>query len=299
MDENIEQVQGVSDEGTQQVEPANLGEAMQMVGETNSQTSEASVSTETDAPREINPDTDGREQYIQSSEQSDVPDAGYTDTGRYATGYTQDDYNNAIKSLTKNVQDAAKYYANESFKQQGIGTFSLNELYQASQDGVVTFINPDNPNKPFESRAQAQEWVDAWNRQVANEYNTTVARYEQELIKEQLPSLQLIAFAPQMEKMDDITSDIFNELLEDHEVYDSNGDIVGYNVDLAATAKRASNMAKNFTTKYESSKARANVQTPAVDIKSSSSGQGSNLSKEPKTLGEAMQMYEQSKKGKK
>lgn len=298
MNENTQQAPNMDEQDNQQTEPSNLGEAMQMVGEANTQTSETSVPTEEDAPREINPDTDGREQYIQSSEQS-VSDTGYSNTGRHSNGYTQTDYNNAINALSKNVQDAAKYYANESFKQQGIGTFSLNELYQASDDGVVTFINPDNPNRPFESRAQAQEWCDAWNKQVVNEYKTTVARYEQELLQEQLPSLQLIAFAPEMEKMDDITSDIFNELLSSHEVYDSDGDVVGYDVDLYKTANRAAKMAKNFATTYENNKARANVQTPAVDIKSSSSGQGSGLKSEPKNLGEAMQMYEMSKKGKK
>ena len=298
MDENTQQAPNMDEQSNQQVEPNNLGEAMQMVGEANTQTSETSVPTEKDAPREITPDTDGREQYIQSSEQF-IPDAGYSDSGGRSNGYTQADYNNAINALSKNVQDAAKYYANESFRQQGIGTFSLNELYQASDDGVVTFINPDNPNRPFESRAQAQEWCDAWNKQVVNEYKTTVARYEQELLQEQLPSLKLIAFAPEMEKMDDITSDIFNELLSSHEVYDNNGDVVGYDVDLYKTANRAVKMAKSFASSYESSKARANVQTPAIDIKSSSSGQNSTLNAEPKTLGEALQMVEMSKKGKK
>lgn len=294
MDDDTQQVQEGVEQNTPAPEPSDLGEAMQMVGEANTKAPQESVPTE--EVQSTQPSTDTREQYIQPAETTAVSDDGHSDAGGYTDGYTQDDYNLATKALVNNISSAARYYANESFKQQNIGTYNLNELYQTSEDGVVTFINPDNPNRPFESRAQAQEWCNAWNQQVQNEYNQTVAAYEQQLLQEQRPSLELIAFAPELKKMDEYTSDIFNELIEPYEIYDADGDVVGYNVDLQQAAAKASSLAKKFESNYETRKAKANVQTPAVDIKSSSSGQGSTLNTEPKTLGEAMQMIEMQKK---
>lgn len=303
MDENTQEVQSNVEQSTEQAEPTNLGEALQMVGEQNQKALEDTVQ-EQEAPREIQPDTDGREQYIQSSEQSseqsdDVSDEGYSDAGGYSTDYSQDDYNLAAQQLTNNIKGAARYYATQNFKQQNIGTYSLSELYQTSEDGVVTFINPDNPNRPFESRAQAQEWCNAWNQGVQNEYNQVVASYEQQILQQQMPSLELIAFAPQLQKMDETTEEIFNELISPYEIYDNTGEVIGYDVDLEQTAKRAESMAKKFENNYATRKAKSNVQTPAVDMKSSSSGQGSGITSEPKTLGEAIEMYEKQKKGKK
>ena len=179
----------------------------------------------------------------------------------------------------------------------------MNDLYERTSDGRVIYHNPDDPNRPFSSRMEAQSWIDSFNGQVRNELKRRALEIRNEDADSILPSLRLMDFAPSYDAMDDAVREMFDDLIEGYEVLDSNGNVIGYNCDLDKMASKAERMASRFS-KAKPSKRRtkatkiANEETrqPSLDMRSHGSGGNGKMKREPQTLEEAMLRLRQQKK---
>lgn len=183
--------------------------------------------------------------------------------------------------------------------------WSINDIYERDeQTGRVRFRNPDDPNRDFSSRYEAQQFVDAMNKQISTEFRQRVNMKQRELIQQEGPRLRTLEFAPRYNAMDQTTKDIFDDLIEPYAVRDGAGDVIGFNVNLEPVARQAERIAARFKQQAPTAPAAAQEKEkptgPALDMKTGASVTGDA---EPKTIGEALKMYdkkqrESKKKGK-
>ena len=197
----------------------------------------------------------------------------------------------------------------DEFKKNNIGYFELNELKQVDEsNGQIRFRNPDvrnddmrNPDYYFKSRSDAMKFIESWNKGVDDEWRKAVNRKQMELLNEQAPKIRLLDFAPTYNSLDDDTRSVFETLIAPYEISDSNGNPIGYNVDLNAEAARARKIVAQFRKQQPQAAQQQQRQQqpkqssgPAMDMKS---GNGMSPDEgEPKTIGEALKMYDQRKK---
>lgn len=201
----------------------------------------------------------------------------------------------------KQVQNLALQAARKKFADNNIHEFSIDQLYEQDPNtGRVTFKNPDDPNNPFSSRADAQKWVDAMNKQILQAFRREVNEQQKEQMKSAAPTLRLLEFGPKYDAMDEKTQAVFNALAEPYAIK-SNGQVVGFSVDLNQLGNQAKQIAKMIPDQQQPA-AGENQQeppqkTPPLDMKT---GAGkSEDEKEPTTLGEALKMIDKQKHQKK
>lgn len=172
-------------------------------------------------------------------------------------------------------------------------TLDDEDICKRDEDGVPRFYNPetgrefsgDNP------RRQAQEWVDDYNKELARVFNEACAKYEAKLMEQHAPELAVMKFAPTYNGLDPIRKGMLDNVLQDYEVKDSEGKLVGYSCDLdkaLALVERQVAMIQGYAKEHGSAQQQqAAPSTPALDMKTSSGAVGSDDAP-PKSLEEAM-----------
>ena len=172
-------------------------------------------------------------------------------------------------------------------------------LYERDErTGQVSFKNPDNPNRNFDSRAEAQAWVDAFNKQIDTKFKMDLREKQLELYQQAAPRLKILQFKATYDKMDARTKDVFEDLIEPYEMKDSAGRIVGYRCNLDAVANQAAKIAGRFASVGQLDKEAKQQEEPkqaskpAMDMKTGASKGGSNDFKEPENIGEALKMFD-------
>lgn len=213
------------------------------------------------------------------------------------------DYAAVKRGLIENLNKSAIAKAAKEFRDAKIREFQMNDLYERTSDGRVIYHNPDDPNRPFSSRMEAQSWIDSFNGQVRNELKRRALEIRNEDAGSILPSLRLMDFAPSYDAMDDAVREMFDDLIEGYEVLDSNGNVVGYNCDLDKMASKAERLASRLS-KPKPSKRRTKAtktvnegtRQPSLDMKSHGSGGNGKMKREPQTLEEAMLRLRQQNK---
>ena len=212
------------------------------------------------------------------------------------------DYNPARETILRDIQQEALRNVRQKFSEQQIEMWSIEDLYERDENtGRVRFRNPDDPNRDFQSRYEAQQFVDAMNKQITQSFRTEVNKAQRELIQREAPKLRLIEFAPKYDAMDQVTKDIFDDMIEPYAVKDNGGNIIGFNVNLdsvhaqaAKIAKRVQQYAPQQQAQEEAGgKEKAAAKSPALDVKTGASLTGEQ---EPKTIGEALKMYDSNKR---
>lgn len=224
------------------------------------------------------------EQGISTTEVPQSPSVSYEDIGR---------------QYINSAQQMAIKAANDLFRENGIQKMSINDIYEKDESGRVSFVNPDDPNNPFSSRAEAQQWIDAINNQIDNEWKKYANQYYAQYKNDIQPAIDLMTFAPTYESMTKIQKDILNEIISGYEVRDEHGMAIGYSCDLNAAAQQAIKLAKKFEPQQSNQTQQqiAKPQTsPALDARTTGSGSPSSDNKNPKDLNEAMQMIANEKK---
>lgn len=209
---------------------------------------------------------------------------------------TRDAY---IKQLTNEaVQEATRM-----FRDNDIQKYNISMLYDRDENtGQVSFRNPDNPNRPFESRSEAQKWIDSMNAQIDAEFNKLVMDTQQRMIQEQQPSIALLEFMPTFYKMSQEEQQVLGDLISPYAIMRGN-DCVGFNCDLNIAAQQARAIAGRYaqaTQQPAAQPAQQPASGPALDMKSGASQ--AKDEKAPTNIQEAMAMYakkEKEKKGKK
>ena len=211
------------------------------------------------------------------------------------------DYNPARESILRDVQQEALRTTRQKFAEQQIEMWSIEDLYERDENtGRVRFRNPDDPSRDFQSRYEAQQFVDAMNKQITQSFRAEVNKAQREIIQREAPKLRLIEFAPKYDVMDQVTKDIFEDMIEPYAVKDNGGKIIGFNVNLDAVHAQASKIAQRVKQyvpqqpqQQEEPETKPAAKSPALDAKT-----GASLSAdyEPKTIGEALKMYDSNKR---
>lgn len=225
---------------------------------------------------------------------------GSATAGGSSDGIEAIDFDSRRQDILRGIQQQALSDVRQEFKKNGIEYVEIEQLYQRDENtGRVTFKNPDDPRNPFSSRSEAQAWVEAFNKQIDTRFRQEVNKKQQQLVGDSAPTLRLISFAPKYQALSQTEREIMDDLLEGHGVRNRQGQVVGYNVDLDAVAAQAKRIAKRMKPQQPEAQPVQQQQAsgPAMDMPT---GTGTaNDAKEPKTLGEALKMFDAQKNNKK
>lgn len=226
------------------------------------------------------------------------PDAGtYDDLFRF-TDEEVKEYKDSLQKSIENqtINDVANAFIKKGARNTNgkLGaTINDPDICKRDRDGVPRFYNPDT-GREFTGdnpRRQAQEWVNDYNKELANSYNKTCAEYGQRLLKEQGSGLQVIEFAPTYAKLDPVRKAMFESIIEDYEIKDNDGDLVGYSCDLNRALAAVNRQVKTMQARFKSTPKQTEPTGPALDMKNSAS-QAPQGKKEFKSIAEAME-YQQ------
>lgn len=174
------------------------------------------------------------------------------------------------------------------------------DICKRDSDGLPRFYNPetgrqftgDNP------RRQAMEWVEDYNKELAQAFNNSCDKYVNQLMQEREPEIAVLEFAPTYDSLDPIRQSMFDSLIEDYEIV-KNGEVVGYSCDLnkalAAVNRQVKIIQENYKARQNAGQQAHQEPTkepkgPALDIKSSAQA-GKDKQKKPefKSIAEAME----------
>lgn len=212
------------------------------------------------------------------------------------------DYNQIGRAYIDTVNKMAANSTNRLFRENNVRKATINDLYTKDKSGRVSFTNPDDPNRPFSSRYEAQQWVESFNNQIDEEWRTTARQYQSQYARDIMPTLNMIKFGAKFDRMSEAEQDIFDSVIEQYAVKDPSGDVIGYSCDLdaaAATAKRIYERTGSNKQQAQQQVAQTKVQGtgPAIDAKTSGSNNAQNQTKKtPKTMSEAFQIINAEKK---
>ena len=218
--------------------------------------------------------------------------------------FTEEEVSDYKESLRKSVEEQTLHDVANAYLKKGarntngkLGA-SINDpdICKRDHDGVPRFYNPDtgrefNGDNP---RRQAQEWVDDYNKELAKSFNKTCQDYSEKLMQEQGHGLAVIEFAPKYAKLDPVRKAMFEAVIEDYEVKDSDGDLVGYSCDLDKALTAVNRQVRIMQERFKNSVKTAEDKKPtgpALDMKSTGSTDGSSKP-EFKSIAEAME-YQQ------
>lgn len=211
----------------------------------------------------------------------------------------QNDYAALQNNLIASLQYEAQQNILNKFRENDIQMLDVGDLYERREDGTVIFNNPDNPNRPFESREQAQAWINSMNQQIQTAFNQEVYREQQELYRNATPAINLIQFAPVYDAMPPAMQDIFDDLIEPYSITNASGDVIGFNCDLPSMARQAQAMVQKYgigQAQQQTQQAQPKQQSsgPAMDLKSGNGTSADDV--EPTNIAEAMAMLNKQRK---
>lgn len=214
------------------------------------------------------------------------------------------DYNEVGRAYVQSAQNMAIQAVNKLFQDNGVQKVTINDLYEKDDRGRVSFSNPDDPDRPFQSRAEAQSWCDAFNAQVDSEWKRQVQVQTNAYMKDIQPMLRLMDFAPEFDAMTPKQQKVFDQVVEGYAIKDKAGDVIGYSCDLREAKRVALNICNEFGETQGTDVQPADTGTgaaiqgtgPATDAKTSGSSNPQNTNNEPKNLEEAMKMIAEQKK---
>ena len=187
----------------------------------------------------------------------------------------------------------------EKFRENNIKMMDVGDLYERREDGTVVFNNPDDPHRPFDTRADAQDWIDSMNKQIQNAFQQEVYKEQQDLYNKSIPMINLIQFAPIYDAMDKVTQDVFDDLIDPYAITNGAGEVIGFDCDLAGMARQAIQMVQRYgigkaAEPVTQQQAQPQQTTPAMDLKS---GSGTSVDdKEPTNIAEAMALLNKQRK---
>lgn len=146
--------------------------------------------------------------------------------------------NQAINEVSTAFLERADANGNKLIRQtEGKLGATLNDpdIYRIDEEtGTATFFNPDT-GRPFTGdnpRAQAKAWVEAYNEELKDTFNRIAKNRQAELEQELTPVVNLLKFLPTYEGLDPVRQKMLDGIIGDYEVFDADGNHIGYNCDL-------------------------------------------------------------------
>lgn len=200
------------------------------------------------------------------------------------------------------IDEISKAFIDKGIRHQdGKLGASINDpdICKRDEDGVPRFFNPDT-GREFSGdnpRRQAQEWVEDYNKELAEAFNKACGQYVDKLMEDQAPQLAVLEFGPKYDQLDPIRQGLLDSIIEDYEITDDDGAVIGYTCSLdaalGAVNRQVAMIQEYYRSNHPSEKQEASG--PALDMKNSAamanrSGEAPNF----KSLEEAME-YEQNK----
>lgn len=200
-----------------------------------------------------------------------------------------------MSQLAESVTRQAVSDTNKAFMENNVSKVSIGDLYQQDQNtGRVTFMNPDDPDRPFASRAEAQAWVDAFNKEYDAQWQSYAQNLRNKYMQDTAPAMRLMQFAPRYDAMDETTKAVFDTIIEPYSVKDSTGMLIGFSCDLAAAEEQAVKLATHFgpaaTKPPEEPPIEPAATGPALDATTIGTGTSKTNDENPKDLNEAMKI---------
>lgn len=201
-----------------------------------------------------------------------------------------------IKERT--INDVVQAYIRKGVRHQGnrLGaTINDPDVCKRDRDGVPRFYNPetgreftgDNP------RRQAQEWVDDYNKELADAFNRTCQDYSQKLMDQEGGRLAIIEFAPKYKALDPVRRSMFESIIEDYEVTDKDGNVVSYSCDLdkmlAAVNRQVQKIQQRFAKQGTTATNPASPTGPALDTPGTTGAGKGSAKPQFKSIEEAME----------
>ena len=278
------------DEVGDQSEPEDLADAFNRIREMDSGDAEGDVDGGEGADDDSNDETDDSD----AEDDLAVDDDGDDADGGSAVYPDAAQYQASQQAIVDQLNKQAVAQARQQFQKDGIREFTMDDVYERTQDGRVIYHNPDDPNRPFSSRMEAQQWIDSFNKQVQTALIQTATQIRDKNAKAAMPALRLLQFAPVYDVMDPAIREVFDDLISDYEVKNRAGKVVGYSCDLEKMAMKASRLAKKYNNSPRKQTANAKMgkqkvrKSPALDAKSRGSSRNSKRDDEPQTMEEAM-----------
>lgn len=218
--------------------------------------------------------------------------------------FTEEEIIDYRESLRKSVEEQTIRDVANAYLKKGVrntngklgATVNDPDICKRDRDGVPRFYNPDT-GREFTGdnpRRQAQEWVEDYNRELAKSFNKTCQDYSEKLMQEQGHGLAVIEFAPKYAELDPVRKAMFEAVIEDYEIKDSDGDLVGYSCDLDKALAAVNRQVKMMQTRFKTAAkpAEGKPTGPALDMKSTGSTSDSDKKPEFKSIAEAME-YQQ------
>lgn len=206
--------------------------------------------------------------------------------------YTASIEEKAIDETARLFLDRADDKGNKLIRQKDgkLGaTLSDPDIYRVDpQTGAASFYNPDT-GKPFTGdnpRAQAKQWVEAYNESLRDAFNELAGKRQAELEKESAPVIQLLKFMPKYEKLDPVRRQMLDALLDGDEILDEKGKCIGYNTDLDRALDRVNRQVAAIKASQPKPEPKPPT-SPALDLPSV--GGGSRDTGRFKTLAEALE----------
>lgn len=240
-----------------------------------------------------------------SSEPAGVPEQTPQPTAQ------QVDVKAAKTNFLKQIQQQAVKEITDEFKEKGIKKYNIGMLYQRDENtGAVTFVNPDDERRPFQSRHEAQQWVDSINTEIDNEYRRMAMERQGKLIEENQPRLAFIDFIPTYNTLNQSEKAIFEQLVQPYAIQ-QNGQVLGFNCNLNTAYQQAKTIVASFAqqpsanqqTAQPAAKSQSKPSqpgtTPALDANTNSAGQDPAVDQAPKNLNDALRKVNAANRAKK
>lgn len=288
-EEEEEESDGADDD---EGEPEDLASAYLRLRKMDADDSYEPVESGEDGEEEPEPDDGSEEGDDEAEEEPEAADdGGYEDDRGSSDDAGGAGYVDTIKVLGQAIQRQAIQAAALKFKEDGIREFTMNDIYQRTQDGRVVYRNPDDPNRPFSNRMEAQQWIDSFNKQVRSELQKLAQGYYRENLKQVAPTVRMLRFGERFDRMPKQTQELFDDLIEDYEIRDRDGNIIGYRCDLDKMADKAERLSAKYSTPSRKSSAKIGKQKPqrkpALDTRASGSRSGGKKDIEVKDMSDA------------
>ena len=298
--------QGVQDQATSgtadaPAPPADLAEAFAQIRAANASTAEDGVDGDEGDEKDERVGKHariGEEPGDEPAADAAADEAGQgagEDLGGNAVGDEPIDYSPAKQQIYQRVNQQAIENVAKKFQENGIRMWEIGDLFDKDeQTGRVVFKNPDDESRPFQSRKEAQDFVDAMNKQIQQKFRSEIQQEQRNLMNQAVPSLSMLDFVPVYQNMNDSERRVFDQLITPYAIRDANGNITGFNDDLMNEAEKARAITAMFSSKDQEKPVTETttgnnkvVSEPAVDM---NTGTGESGNDEPKTLEEAFAM---------
>lgn len=278
------------DEADDEADPSDLAEAYNRVRQMDAGSPEGDVDGGDGAGDDGDAEADDAdaEGDLASDTEGDDADGGFTELPDAAA------YQSYEQELMQELTNYSISSAIKRFTDKGIKPITINDLYTRTDDGRAVYRNPDDSSRPFNNRMEAQQWIDSFNNQLRDDVRREANRIKIQTAKQMKPSIELMRFAPRFDSMSKSEQSILDDLIEDYEVRNANGEIIGYNCDLNRMADKAVRLAAKYNPSSKKVGGNGKIRksgpqkSPALDAKTHGTASGSKGDREPQTMEEAM-----------